>query len=339
MRKLLSVMICVLLVVSAVFPVFAEGNQSSKIMKIDLDAIVSSGKVLSEAEYYKALKLIEDKSDLVCFEGASEANSKRLLDIEKELSELGVVDLPISDVRSLLGTSNTRSTPTVPGNTNHVSFYGMSTNCLYNGISYDVFSIVAYSSGMGQLSGNYTLPLYKQSSQRIVDFAHYQQADFDKVIDLISYIGHLFPAGSFTATLLSELPSMWTIAEFFGGSTTTQAVDTFYAASQLYIYSYVSVAGSGVYDFAQTAERISYTYYNTYLRSSAGTITSDTAESDNRVFVSDYYADYQHAVSHYCTYHTQAGYTVGSVMYRIGGTNKITITMPYYNSPSNIPSY
>ncbi len=347
MKKFLSLLLSSVMVLSMTAITFATenkidsaDNQPIRVSRTALDEIRENTRVMSEAESKRAIELINEKANAERLNNTpmTRSNSAEVLDriarindIENELEQLGATPLTLEEIYAIHGRTYRPGAPSEPNDTNYVNFYSLTTYI----DNYEVYSIVAYSSGYSQSPLN--VPFYTEGTAVIYDKDKYVENDFRKYIDMATSVGSsVFKEAFDRAPLLNYLGAVWDIGTYFN-PTAQQKVTMNYVCGQTYIYSYVAEESIGYFDFMLTAERKQGSCVMSFGRYLAGDFTTEDTISYDYTIVSDHWADYDYAVQLHQRNSLQQAYRVGNIKFELDNRTADSFSMPYYNSIWNIP--
>lgn len=324
--------------------VVADSENTGRISRAALDEIRGDTPALTNAQYNTVVELINERAaieqanNLASLNQASTRQSvsqgqARINAIDAELNTLGVIELSVEDLYAMTDSEYRPGAPSVPGDTNYVHFYGMTT---YVG-DYEVWSIVASSTGYDQ-SSLLSVPFYTDGTAVIYDQDAYVQADFSKYIDMASSIA----SSTFAEKAFEKLPVLnyistaWDVATFLN-PTSTQKITVDYDANQVFIFSYVAESSVGYFDFMLTAERKQGTCVLISRQfTGSSSHVENLAAGEFEVF-SNHYADYAYAVDLYRNGMSRAAYYAGNIQFKLDNSVVATISMPTYSELWSIP--
>lgn len=348
MKKLVSLLLSSAMVftltTSALALDFAQSSSTTdasenRISRENLDKIRNSAPVLTEAQSQAAITLLNEKVQIEQLSISAHAenqqplrhNQERLNSIDAQLDAMGVIPLSIEDLYTMTGRVYRPGAPDVPGDSNYVHFYGMTT---YIG-DYEVWSIVASSTGYDQ--SVLAVPFYTDGTAVIYNQDAYFKEDFRKYIDMgTSLASKKFDKAFEKLPVLNYIGTAWDIATFLN-PTSTQKITVDYDANQVFIFSYVAKSSVGYFDFMLSAERKQGTCVLISRHFNGGNSQVKELASGEFEALAAHYADYQYAVDLYRNGMMRTASYVGDIQFKLDNKVVAKISMPTYSELWSIP--
>ena len=218
--------------------------------------------------------------------------------------------------------------PSIPSNTTHTKFYGLTSYVRVSGIQYEVFQIVAYSDSLSTATTNH---LYSYGTINLLSSNRYTLRDLTKDI---------FAVADYSLSL-AYVPyaigsSIFHTFDFSPNS--KQILDLSYKAQQIFVYAYVTTSGGVWYEHQQTSQKVTIFETVECVETTNGMLTGEITHKKNQELASQYYADVNRPATRYHNNDImREAFRIGTLRYRIDGGNPKSVNLPYFTELATIP--
>lgn len=239
------------------------------------------------------------------------------------IEQLPVIQISYDEMIALFGLK-----PSVPGNTTHTKFYGLTSHVKVSGTQYEVFQIVAYSDSLSTATTNH---LYSYGTVNLLSSNRYTLTDLTKDIFAVAdyYLSLKYVPYSLGSSLFHA---------FDFSPNSKQILDLSYKAQQIFVYAYVTTSGGTWYDHLQTSQKVTIFETVECVETTNGMITGDITHKKNQEIASQYYADVNRPATRYHNNDIMREiFKIGTLRYRIDGGNPKSVNLPYFSELSTIP--
>lgn len=339
MKHMVSLVVVIVMLFSMSSVGFAEDtkkvdNGTSKLSREKVESLYQKqGKklIINDSEKVTFLDSLSKKQELKLKQNkVSKSNEDKIQVIDTEISMLNstieqspVIEISYDEMVELFSL-----TPSVPGDTTHTSFYGMTSYVTVSGTQYKVFEIVAYSDSLSTATTNY---LYSYGTINLLSSNNYTLTDLTK---------NIFAVADYTLSL-AYVPyaigsSVFHTLDFSPDS--EQILDLNYKAQQIFVYAYVTTSGGTWYEHLQTSQKVTIFETVECVETTSGMITGDMTYQENQELASKYYADVNRPATRYHNNDiTRETFRIGTLEYSIEGGNPKSVNLPYFTELYSIP--